>query len=1049
MSYPMARPLLAAILLLILNFSYPRSGAAAPRRSPTDAAGVFGQLNLALFGGSGQNSIQAMSTDPSGNIYVVGTTSSPDFPVHNALQPNFAEAQILRTIDLGNTWTRVSSPADVTTVFPDPVAPQVLFAGGTAGIYKTSDGGQTWSVVYPLQPATLNSLVIDPGNHLRIAAIVFTVGLTLIRSLDGGVTWTSVTPTSNYAAQLVADPGGSGALVQTGAGIFLSRDWGLTFTQLNPPGIGTPSTVAFDPSHPGWIYVELMRGATGSLVLTTDFGTTWTTKASPPTTFDIQNLAVDTNTATTLLAATADGLYKSTDSAASWSRVNPSLFNVEGHFPFVLMNQQCAPPGGLFAIGSGIGYYSVAFSPDYGNTWKPAQLSHVTGVAAGGACAVYVTRTMTSDAFLAKLLPTGEMIWSTYLGGSDQDAAVGLAVDSQGNVYVAGNTSSGDFPISAPRIGVSGQNSVFLTKLLADGTLGYSVLIGGEANNTATSIAVDASQNVYVAGSTNSMNFPVTPGTLATSLDAGSYTGFIVKLSPIGSQIYGTFLSNSYTQPNTILVGADDEPVLAGLGQLQGLPPPQQGSPSEFLMKLDRSASQILLETYLQGAIVGAGPTSLASDGSDNLLVTGGVPDSTAFTVTPGAYKSPPSQSGCGNAFYYRQASSSVYVVKLRAADWQTMYAALVTAPCGMVPSSSMVVDNTGAVVVGISTGAGLPLHNPLLAGPTCAYNSSALAKLSPDGSTLQFATYLDSCGVPPLALARDGSVYAGAALETSAAVLHLASNSAPAISLDGISNAFSGDGNAVVGGGLYSLTATGFQPPSINLGFSPTQSLPTQLGGVKVMFDGIAGAMLQTGPGRAMVVPPWKLSRPQNVSAAGNQRFHLTKVEIAYDVAISNAVWMPVLTSLPELLTASFPSPQAGPSDANARNADGTPNDVNHPAAAGSTITLFATGLGDTKPMVAFNSVANSNVVVPVQPIYSTWTPKSINGPGPPTPVYSVPGFISAMFQIAVQVPNPLPGGTDVGNSVHQVPIALLLGPPPLSSITVPVSNVVNVYLK
>jgi uncharacterized protein (TIGR03437 family) len=993
-----------------------------------------------------------MSTDPSGNVYVAGTTSSPDFPVHNALQSDFAEAHILRTTDLGNTWTRVNSPSDVTTLFPDPVVPQVLFGGGTAGIYKTLDGGQTWSVVYPLQSVmTLDSLAIDSGNHLRIAAIVFTYNggnLTLIRSLDGSITWTSVTSASNYASQLVADPGGSGALVQTGAGIFLSRDWGVTFTQLSPPGIGTPSTVAFDPSHPGWIYVEIMRGATGSLVVTTDFGTTWATKASPPTTFNIQNLLVDPNVSSTLLGTTADGLYKSTDSAASWTRVNSS-FSVEGHFPFVLMNQQCAPPGGLFAVGTGMGYYSVAFSPDYGNTWKPPQLSHITGVVGGAGCAVYVTRTTTSDAFVAKLAPNGDVIWSTYLGGSDQDVAAGLAVDSQGDVYVTGTTSSSDFPTSVQRIGVSGQNSVFVTRLLPDGTLGYSVLVGGEANNTAAAIAVDPGQNAYVVGRTNSMSFPVTPGTLATMLESGSYTGFLVKLSPNGTQVYGTLLSSSEALPSTILIGAGEEPILAGVGQLPGLPPPpQQGTPPEFLMELNNTASEVISETYIKGAYGGnLGPKSLALDLGGNLFVIGDTLSD--FPATPGAYISPQSSSNCGIAGYYRSSSASVFLTKLRAVDWQTMYAALLTAPCGTTPGS-MVVDNTGAVLAGISTGAGLPLHNPLLAGPTCTYNSTAIAKLSPDGSTLQWATYLDSCGAPPLALAGDGSIYVGASLATSAAILHLPAPGKPAISLDGVANAFSGDGNVIVSGGLYSLTAAGFQPPSINLGLSPNQDLPTQLGGVRVMFDGVDGAMLQTGPGQVMVVPPWKLSRPQYVSAANNQTLHLTKVAIAYNGALSNAVWMPISSSLPGLLTASFPNPQASPSDANARNADGTLNDINHPATAGSTITLFATGLGETKPMVAFNSVANSNATVPVQPIYTTWTRANINGPGPPTPVYSVPGFISAMFQIQIQVPNPLPGGgMDVGNGVHQVPIGLLLSPPPLSSITIPVSNVADVYLK
>jgi len=793
----------------------------------------------------------------------------------------------------------------------------------------------------------------------------------------------------------------------------------------------------------------------GTLLLTTDFGATWTTKASPPTIFsNIQNLAVDPNVSTMLIAATADGLFKSTDGAASWTRTvgSGSPFSVEGHFPFVLMNHQCNPGGGLFAIGSGIGSYGVAFSPDYGSTWTPPHLTDVTSVVAGPVCAVYATRTATSDPFVAKLAPDGRTIWATFLGGSDRDVPAGLAVDTQGNAYVTGTTASLDFPSSAPRIGLPGQNSVFVAMFRTDGTLAYSVLIGGEANNSASAVAVDPGQNAYVVGSTNSARFPVTPGPLATTLNSGSYSGFLVKLSSGGNQLYGTYLSGAETFANAITVGTDESPVLAGLGALPGLsPPPQQGTPSEFLIKLDRTASQAISETYIQGAYAGTvGPRALVLDPSGNLFVMGDTGGGTDFTITPGAYGPPPSSSGCGTSFYYQSANDAVYLTKLRAADWQPLYRALLTAPCGIRPGS-MEVDSAGSVVLGLSTGSGFALHGAVLAGPTCSFNSSVVAKLSPDGSALQFATYLDSCGAPAIALAQDGAVYAGATSKNEASVLRVDTTIAPAISLDRISNAFSGDANVVVGGGLYTLTASGFQAPFIDLGLNPSQPLPTQLGGVRVTFNGVPAAILQTAPGRAIVVPPWRLTLRENVSGSSAQRLYLAEVRLFYNGAGSNAVWVPVSTSLPGLLTSSFPNPQPSLTDANARNQDGTLNDAAHPAVAGSSITLFATGLGATEPRVAFNSIANSAGVVPSQPIYSTWQPKTLSAPSLPIAVYSVPGFVSAMFQIPIQVPNALPAGfgMDVGDGVRQVPIGLLLAPPPISSITIPASNVVAVYVR
>ena len=571
----------AAILLFAWSFFTPVWGGPARPAAQTDAGGVLRRLTIANFGGSGTNTIQAVATDPSGDIFVAGTTNSPDFPVKNAFQSSFADAGLLRSTDLGNTWSRVPAPLDVSSIYPDPVSPQILFGGGKAGIYKSSDGGMTWQVVYPLQSGvSLTSLAIDPGNHLRVAATFYSLTSlssadSLIRSLDGGATWASVCTLQYCGRQLIADPSDSGALAMGGGlgPLYISRDWGMTFNPIYPTGaLGTPSTLAFDPSHQGWIYLDVAAGSTGTLWLSTDFGATWTKKASPQNGFtNIMDLAVDPNIPTTLVAA-AGGIYLSTDGAASWKLTAGSggAFLPETQDPFALLGRQCSG-GGLFAIGDGAGFagtLTVAFSPDDGVTWNTPHLTHVTSVAAGAGCAVYVTRSAStngSDVFVAKLAPNGEVLWATYLGGSDRDIPAGLAVDSQGNAYVAGTTYSADFPSTVARIGVPGVSSAFVTKFWPNGTLGYSVLIGGEAANTATAVAVDSGQNAYVVGNTNSVKFPVTPGALVSQLN-GSYTGFFVRLSSTGAELAGTYLGQSYVEPTSILAGADGNLILAGVG---------------------------------------------------------------------------------------------------------------------------------------------------------------------------------------------------------------------------------------------------------------------------------------------------------------------------------------------------------------------------------------------------------------------------------------------------------------------------------------------------
>ena len=1061
------RALFAVVLLLTSGFA----------RAQPDAGGVLRKLSIASLGGSGQTSIQALATDSIGNILVAGTTNAPDFPVKNASQPVLADATILRTSDLGITWTHVGSPPGVTSVLvPDPVAPQVLFAGTNQGIFKSSDSGQTWRQVYAFQSNPQfgglqfnGALVIDPANHLRLAALGNNNSSgALIRSLDNGETWTSGCPVDTCGGQLVADPSGSGALGMVTNYLYVSRDWGLTFNPTRPPASNTLIAAAMVPSRPGWIYAAGAAGTLGNLSLSTDYGATWTTKANPPTIFSgIYGLAVDPDQFNVLVAATADGLYLSTDSATSWAFQSSFSQEYSGmQATFALVSHKCNPAGGLFAIAA-VGYYrnQVGFSPDDGITFTTPQLSYVTSVVTGPKCVAYAVRQPEqegTDAFVAKLAPDGSTLWATYLGGSDQDTAVGLAVDAQGNAYVAGNTLSPDFPSTVPRIGVKGSGSVFVTKYSPDGKIAYSAVIGGEAANNAFAIAVDLSGNAHLLGNTNSLSFPVTPGALDSTPEPGDYTGFLMKLSPNATVIYSTFVA----AVGSILIGADDQPILAGIGPAPGLPPPPNGTYPDFVMKLDSTGSHVVQAAYIQGTgLSQSAPSALGADASGNLVVLG-TAYGTTFPITPGAYtySLPP----------FCDAFSGVYVTKLGASDWNPIYSAFL--PCGS-QSGAAAVDSTGAVILTAVTGLGFPMHNPLLAAPTCPFDysnpptSAAIARLSADGSTLEFGSYIDTCGAPPIALSGDGSIYVGVADDnpirrvpnTVAAVLHFSATNAQPISLDQISNAFSGDPSAVVGGGLYSLSVSGFQPPAIDLRLNPSQDLPTELGGVEVTFDGVPAAILRTSPGQIIVAPPWNLPAQANARNNGHAQqlsgeTLFTSVQLSYNGVVSNATWMPVSSQLPGLLPNNFPmlpSTLVNFPDGNVRNQDGSPNDAEHPAAAGSTITVFVTGMGVAQPSLTPGSVAISKTLASVLPIYSSWADivdTDFYTSYPPLTAYSVPGFVSALLQIPIQVPSSIQSlfGTDVGNGVQRVPLSLTTyGPPVEGFVPPPAASGINVYLK
>src|SRR5262249_30697392 len=120
-----------------------------------------------------------------------------------------------------------------------------------------------------------------------------------------------------------------------------------------------------------------------------------------------------------------------------------------------------------------------------------------------------------ADAFVAKMNAAGSaLVYSTYLGGADEDEGGGIAVDGSGNAYVVGYTSSSNFPTANAVQAAYGGGSfdAFVAKLNAAGSaLAYSTYLGGNGNeidSTEASIMVDGSGNAYVAGTTNSTNFP-------------------------------------------------------------------------------------------------------------------------------------------------------------------------------------------------------------------------------------------------------------------------------------------------------------------------------------------------------------------------------------------------------------------------------------------------------------------------------------------------------------------------------------------------------------
>ena len=170
---------------------------------------------------------------------------------------------------------------------------------------------------------------------------------------------------------------------------------------------------------------------------------------------------------------------------------------------------------------------------------------YVTGVTTGGFPTVAAAQSAyagSEDVFVSKLGPSGEVVYSTYLGGRGADRGLGIAVDGAGNAYITGSTT-GDFPTrDAYQPNAGGGTDAFLVKLDPGGNLAYSSYLGGVGADRGNGIAVDSSGSIVIVGSSTGA-FPLLNGSRETS--GAAVTAFAAKFNANGSLVYSTYLGSS------------------------------------------------------------------------------------------------------------------------------------------------------------------------------------------------------------------------------------------------------------------------------------------------------------------------------------------------------------------------------------------------------------------------------------------------------------------------------------------------------------------------
>ena len=241
------------------------------------------------------------------------------------------------------------------------------------------------------------------------------------------------------------------------------------------------------------------------------------------------------------------------------------------------------------------------------------------------------------DVFVAKINPTGTaLIYSTFIGGGNEDEATGVAVDSIGDAYITGYTMSPDYPstVGAVQPHYSGRSqNAFVTALDPSGNLIYSTFLNGSATSSATAIAVDSGGNAFVTGLTSSTDFPATSGAYQTSFVPSSnenFAAFVAKLNPIGTALeYSTFLGPpNYMDGRAIALDAAGDAYVTGTtypgGTAGGSLCPSHNSTCGFVAELDSIGSSLIFANTLNLRDAGyTQPQAIAVDSNGRSHVGG------------------------------------------------------------------------------------------------------------------------------------------------------------------------------------------------------------------------------------------------------------------------------------------------------------------------------------------------------------------------------------------------------------------------------------------
>lgn len=732
--------------------------------------------------GSGKSSAASAAVDQNGNLYITGSTTSLDFPTVSAAQRNAGGSPLIRIHPAVKSAQKLYSPdiAGLQSIAVDPKNSNILYGVSATTLQRSTNSGSSWKNLPALPGVTaLLSVTVDPTNDNILYLGTSPVGI--LKSTDAGATWTAmnngVPQDSNegsnpygYATsvkswnvyQIWIDPKSPSVLfAATNSGVVRSANGGSSWTAVLHSFAGS---VAFDSFVAGTVYAT----QEGNLSKSSDDGQTWTTVASLPDQL-VMELLADPFHKDVLYAANYRGLYQSDDSGLTWAlKVSGQITTLAAadlNQPILYAETSAL---GIISSTDGFNTYSTIVPASVLLNVQPAQLL-VAGTF------VFLVVAQTTDIFVAKLDPDGNIVYSTYFGGSGADSSTALAVGKDGSVYVTGSTGSTDFPVtkaayatSFPSAGGPGglmqraPGASFLFKLNPDGSVAWSTYFT-DALSGPNTIAVDAEGNPYLGG-WSSGDLPTTPGVYQTQFQSAGGCG-IGNIGPCPTPATSAFLTKFTAQGSALAfstyIPQDAKNIEIEIANALALAPNgnlyfSYGG-SVYLM--NATGTSLLASNSSENAMIDA----TALDASGNLFAAG--ENSARFVATAGAFQTsqfPVQGPGAGNA---------AFVVKYNSTLSKVLAATLLGGE-GVDAAQSLAIDASGNVVVAGHTDSKVfPTHGPFQG--SFAVRSGFVAGLDSSLSHLLFSTYLgDTRPFTAIAAVPDGKgnlLVAGSTLASNA----------------------------------------------------------------------------------------------------------------------------------------------------------------------------------------------------------------------------------------------------------------------------------------